>query len=265
MSSAAAPTAPLAVDLAGVRVLVTGGSKGIGAAVAAHAAEAGAAVVAASRTPAGHLASIHAVRADVSTAEGAAALVEEATRVLGGIDVLVNNVGNPTGPPATAWEVTDEQWLADLNMNLMTAVRLDRAVLPAMTGRGSGVILHMSSVVSRMPPAGLLPYATAKAALNTYSKGLSNEVARHGVRVNAVLPGLIETGTMTKHLALLAHAGGTDIDTARRTFTEGFAVPLRRMGQADDVARLVTFLASPQARYLTGGRYAVDGGMNPAS
>lgn len=202
---------------------------------------------------------------DVSTPDGVAALVDEATRLLGGVDVLINNVGNPTHPPAAAWEMVDEDWLGDLNMNLMTAVRLDRAVIPAMVTQGSGVIIHMSSVVSRLPPAGLLPYATAKAALNTYSKGLSNEVAVHGIRVNAVLPGLIESETMTEHLTFLAEADGTDVDTARRAFTEGFSVPMRRMGHADDVARLVVFLASSHAIYLTGGRYAVDGGMNPTT
>jgi len=254
-----------AIDLSGVRLLVTGGTKGIGAAIAVHAAEAGAHVVAAARTPAAGLTGVGFVQADVSTAGGVGDLVAEATRVLGGVDVVVNNVGNPTHNPAVAWEMADEDWLGDLNMNLMTAVRLDRAVIPAMIAQGGGVIIHMSSVVSRFPPAELLPYATAKAALNTYSKGLSNEVAQHGIRVNSVLPGLIETDTMTDHLAYLAKADGTDIETARQAFTDGFSVPMGRMGHADDVARLVVFLASPHARYLTGGRYAVDGGMNPAS
>ncbi|MCZ2850845.1 oxidoreductase [Modestobacter sp. VKM Ac-2978] len=254
-----------AIDLTGVRFLVTGGTKGIGAAIALHAAEAGADVVAAARSAAPGLLGVRFVQADVSTPAGVAGLMAESAQLLGGIDVLVNNVGNPTHTPAAAWEMADEDWLGDLNMNLMTAVRLDRAVIPSMIDRGSGVIIHMSSVVSRFPPAGLLPYATAKAALNNYSKGLSNEVARHGIRVNSVLPGLIETDTMTDHLAFLAEADGTDIDTARQAFTDGFSVPMGRMGHADDVARLVIFLTSAHARYLTGGRYAVDGGMNPAS
>lgn len=253
------------IDLSGARVLITGGTKGIGAAIAVHAAQAGAQVVAAARSRAEEFSTVRVVQADVSTPEGVSTLIERSTQLLGGIDVLVNNVGNPTHPPAAAWEMTDENWLGDLNMNLMTAVRLDRTVLPSMIARRSGVIIHMSSVVSRFPPADLLPYATAKAALNTYSKGLSNEVAKHGLRVNSVLPGLIETDTMTDHLALLAKADGTDIDTARKTFTDGFAVPMGRMGHAEDVARLVIFLASSSARYLTGGQYAVDGGMNPSS
>lgn len=259
------PTGFPTIDLEGARVLVTGGSKGIGAAIASHASSAGGVVVTAARTPADDNTAVRAVRADVSTAAGVAALVTETRRLLGGIDVLINNVGNPTHPPAAAWDMADEDWLGDLNMNLMTAVRLDRAVIPAMIAQGGGVIIHMSSVVSRFPPADLLPYATAKAALNTYSKGLSNEIARHGVRVNSVLPGLIETDTMTDHLTHLAQADGTDLETARRAFTDGFSVPMGRMGEADDVARLVVYIASPHARYLTGGRYAVDGGMNPAS
>jgi NAD(P)-dependent dehydrogenase (short-subunit alcohol dehydrogenase family) len=258
-------TALPTIDLAGARVVVTGGTKGIGAAIAVHAAEAGADVVAAARTPGQPLPGVRFVQADVSTPAGVADLMAESVTLLGGIDVLVNNVGNATHPPAAAWQLADEDWLGDLNMNLMTAVRLDRAVIPSMIDRGHGVIIHMSSVVSEMPPATLLGYATAKAALNTYSKGLSNEVATYGIRVNSVLPGLIETDTMTDHLALLAEADGTDVETARQAFTDGFAVPMGRMGHADDVAKLVIFLASAHARYLTGGRYAVDGGMNPAS
>lgn len=260
----AATTLPT-IDLAGARVVVTGGTKGIGAAIAVHAAEAGADVVAAARTPGQPLPGVRFVRADVSTPAGVAGLVAESTALLGRIDVLVNNVGNPTHPPAAAWELADEDWLGDLNMNLMTAVRLDRAVIPSMIDQGHGVIIHMSSVVSRLPPATLLGYATAKAALNTYSKGLSNEVAEHGIRVNSVLPGLIETDTMNDHLAHLAAADGTDVETARQAFTDGFSVPMGRMGHADDVAGLVVFLASSHARYLTGGRYAVDGGMDPTS
>jgi len=111
----------------------------------------------------------------------------------------------------------------------------------------------------------LLPYSAAKAALNSYSKGLSTELAAHGIRVNAVLPGLVETAGMTEYLTLRAAEAGTDIDTARRIFTDGFSVPMGHMGHVDDVARLVIFLASNHARYITGGQYTVDGGMMPSS
>lgn len=265
MAVQAHSAAPPTLELAGRRVLVTGGTKGIGAAIAAHATRAGADVLVAARTPADGAGPAPFVQADLSTAEGVSRLAQEAETVLGGVDVLIDNVGNPTHPPAAAWDMSDEDWLSVLTMNLLSAVRLDRALVPGMISRGSGVIIHISSVVSRVPAATLLPYSAAKAALNSYSKGLSNELAAHGVRVNAVLPGLIETAGMTTYLTLRAEAAGTDIDTARRTFTDGFSVPIGHIGHVDDVARMVMFLASDQAQYLTGGQYTVDGGMTPTN
>lgn len=253
------------LDLAGKRVLVTGGTQGIGAAIAAHATHAGADVLVAARTRADGADTARFVKADVSTPRGVSALAEEAETVLGGVDVLIDNVGNPTHPPATAWDMSDEDWLSVFTMNLMSAVRLDRALIPGMIARGGGAIIHISSVVSRVPAANLLPYSAAKAALNSYSKGLSTELAAHGVRVNTVLPGLIETDGMTTYLTQRAAEAGTDIDTARRTFTDGFSVPMGHMGHVDDVARMVMFLASDQARYLTGGQYTVDGGLTPTN
>ena len=259
--SATSPT----LDLAGKRVLVTGGTKGIGAAIAAHATRAGAHVLVAARTPADGDGTAPVVQADVSTARGVSRLAAEAESVLGGVDVLVDNVGNPTHPPAAAWDMSDEDWLSVFAMNLLSAVRLDRALIPGMIARGSGAIIHISSVVSRVPAANLLPYSAAKAALNSYSKGLSTELAPHGIRVNTVLPGLVETAGMTTYLTLRAAEAGTDIDTARRTFTDGFSVPMGHMGHVDDVAQMVMFLASDQARYVTGGQYTVDGGLTPTS
>lgn len=261
-----APTIGLsAIDLVGKRVLITGGTKGIGAAIAAHATQAGADVLVAARTRSEGVETARFLQADVSTSEGVSALAEQAITVMGGVDVLVDNVGNPTHPPAAAWDMSDQDWLGVLTMNLMSAVRLDRAVIPGMIERGSGAIIHISSVVSRIPAASLLPYSAAKAALNSYSKGLSTELAAHGIRVNAVLPGLVETAGMTEYLTLRAAEAGTDIDTARRIFTDGFSVPMGHTGHVDDVARLVIFLASNHARYITGGQYTVDGGMMPSS
>jgi NAD(P)-dependent dehydrogenase (short-subunit alcohol dehydrogenase family) len=265
MNDTALTQTTLAAELAGQRVLITGGTKGIGAAIAMHAELAGADVlVAARRMPSSPVAG-RFIHADVSTPEGVTTLAEEAAATLGGIDILVNNVGNPTHPPANVLETSDESWLGNLEMNLMTAVRLDRAVLPGMLERRHGVIIHMSSVVSRYPAADLLAYSTAKAALNSYSKGLSTELAPHGIRVNAVLPGLIETDGMTQYLSALASETGRDIEAARTNFMEGFSVPMGRMGHPIDVARLVVFLASPLAVYATGGLYTVDGGMSPGS
>ncbi len=127
-----APTIGLsAIDLVGKRVLITGGTKGIGAAIAAHATQAGADVLVAARTRSEGVETARFLQADVSTSEGVSALAEQAITVMGGVDVLVDNVGNPTHPPAAAWDMSDQDWLGVLTMNLMSAVRLDRAVIPA--------------------------------------------------------------------------------------------------------------------------------------
>lgn len=254
-----------AIDLTGTRMVVTGGTKGIGAAIARHATAAGAEVLVAARAPSQEASAGRFVQADVSTPAGVATLVEAVHDLLGGVDVIVDNAGNPTHAPGPVLEMTDEDWMGDLNVNLMSAVRLDRALLPSMIARGSGVVIHMSSVVSRFPPADVVPYAAAKGALNTYSKALSNEVARHGIRVNNVLPGIVETAGMTDYLGVRADEAGTDVATARQVLIDGFRIPMGAMGDAVDVARLVVFLASPHASYLTGGQFAVDGGMAPAA
>ena len=187
-------------EFAGVRVLVTGGTKGIGAAIAVRLAEAGANVVVAARTPVDQLPAGRFIAADVATADGTAALAAQATKLLGGIDVLVNNAGSQTYIPGGALDAADEDWYRDLDTNLMSAVRLDRALLPGMIAQNRGVIVHVTSGQARLPGPASLPYAAAKAATTVYSKGLANEVGKHGIRVNTVVPGLIQTPAVTRRL-----------------------------------------------------------------
>lgn len=250
-------------DLAGKRVLVTGGTKGIGAAAARRFAEAGADVVVCARTPVDELPAGRFVQADVAKPEDVTRLAERTLELLGGLDVLVNNAGGPTIVPGGALATTDDVWLHDLHTNLLSSVRLDRALLPSMLEQRSGVVIHVGSVQARYAPPQSLPYAAAKAGLATYSKGLAREVGPQGVRVNAVLPGYIDTPFMQGVLEGFARASGTGTEEARRGLIGTYDIPLGELGQADDVAWLLLFLASNAGAYLTGSQYVVDGGALP--
>src|SRR5207247_7416739 len=125
--------------------------------------------------------------------QGIARLAGEALARLCGVHILVNTLGGSSSPPGGVLAVSDEQWQKDIDLNLFSAVRLDRALLPSMLAQGSGVIVHVTSIQSRMPLNQTIPYAAAKAALTSYSKALSNEVAQKGVRVDAVTPGVTAT------------------------------------------------------------------------
>jgi NAD(P)-dependent dehydrogenase (short-subunit alcohol dehydrogenase family) len=255
---------PQVVELPGQRALVTGGTRGIGAAIARHLSAAGARVAVSARARGDYDGPGHFIAADVATADGPADLAAAALAHLGGVDILVDNAASQTRVPDGVLAMTDADWLADLNGSLLSAVRLDRAILPGMIAAGGGAIVHIGSNAARLPQPAALAYAAAKAALATYSKGLASQVGPHQIRVNLVSPGVIETSALHARLALLAGEAGTDLDTARRQFMTSFNVPLGRPGTADDVAALVTFLVSPAAGYLTGTNHVVDGGLFPA-
>jgi NAD(P)-dependent dehydrogenase (short-subunit alcohol dehydrogenase family) len=262
--------------LIGARVLVTGGTRGIGAATVRRLAAAGAQVVAAARTLPTQAASPQAVpdwtddgscrfvAADVATADGVAALAAQALDLLGGIDILVSNAGRQTHRPEGVLGFSDEDWQRDLDINLLSAVRLDRALLPTMIAQGSGgSIIHVGSNAARMPRPASLPYTAAKAALTAYSKGLARQAGPHGIRVNMVLPGLIRTEALDARMASIADQTGATPESVLEGTIAALGIPLERVGTADDVARLITFLVSPDAAYLTGSQFTVDGGALP--
>jgi NAD(P)-dependent dehydrogenase (short-subunit alcohol dehydrogenase family) len=253
-------------EFTGKRALVTGGTRGIGAAIVQRLRGAGATVVTTARSvPHDLLQPELFVAVDLSTAEAAETVVRFVRERLGGVDILVHNVGGSSAPGGGFAALTDHEWQHALNTNLLAAVRLDRGLLPSMVAQGAGVIIHISSIQRRLPLfEATLAYAAAKAALTTYSKGLSNEVGPKGVRVVSVAPGFIETTAATALIDRLAENSGTDRNTARQELIKSLGgIPLGRPGWPAEVAELVAFLASDRAASITGSEYVIDGGTIP--
>src|SRR5262249_17220678 len=201
-------------EFAGKRVLVTGRTKGIGAAGGRGLAWAGAAVVTTARlfppgeTPGGF------IQADLSTRQGADRVIGATLELLGGVDILINSVGGSAAPAGGALALTDDPRQQALGFNLLAAVRLARGLLPAVFSPGSAAIVHGSSIQRTLPLfEATLAYAAAKAALSNYSKGLANEVSPRGIRVNSVAPGYTETESAVGLVERLAAEANTDTDT----------------------------------------------------
>ena len=253
-------------EFRGKRALVTGGTKGMGESIVQRLRSSGATVVTTARSAPPDLPEPELfVAADLSTAEGTGKVVSHVLDRLGGVDILINNVGGSSAPGGGFAALTDEDWQAALNQNLFAAVRLDRGLLPSMLRQGSGVIVHISSIQRRLPLfEATLAYAAAKAALTTYSKGLSNEVGPKGVRVISVAPGFTETTAATALIDRLAANAATDRQAARAQLMQSLGgIPLGRPAWPAEVAELVAFLASDRAAAITGSEYVIDGGTIP--
>lgn len=251
-------------EFAGKRVLVTGGTKGIGAAVVNRLATCGATVLTTARSvPTGN--GDQFIQADVSTAEGAERVISTTLDQLGGLDILINSVGGSAAPAGGVLALNDEHWHQAFDLNLLSAVRLDRGFLPCMLQQGSGVIIHVSSIQRMLPLfEATLAYAAAKAALTNYSKGLSKEVSPRGIRVNSVAPGYTETEAAVALVERLASNGGTDATAARTALMNSLGgIPLGRPARPDEVAELIAFLASDRSSAITGSEYVIDGGSIP--
>jgi NAD(P)-dependent dehydrogenase (short-subunit alcohol dehydrogenase family) len=205
------------------------------------------------------------VAADAATAEGCATVADAVRDRLCGVDVVVHVVGGSSAPAGGFAVLDDSEWQRALDLNLFPAVRLDRALLPSMLERGSGVIIHVSSIQRVLPlPEATMAYAAAKAALSNYSKGLSKEVSPKGVRVVQVSPGWVETDAATGLLQELSNKMGASIEEARQALMASLGgIPIGRPARPEEVADLIAFLASPSAASITGAEYVIDGGTLP--
>lgn len=253
-------------EFAGKRVLISGGTSGMGAAIAKRLGEAGAkvAVVARSPLPEGQTPSLF-LQHDLSTVAGIASVIATVQREWDGLDVLINTLGGSDSPVGGALRLTDDLWQQELNLNLMTAVRLDRGFIPGMLAQGSGVIVHVTSIQHRLPlHDSTLAYAAAKAALTTYSKGLANEFGSRGIRVNRVAPGFIETSGAHGMIELFAQTESITEDAARQRIMDMLGgIPIGRPGTPEEVADLVAFLVSDRAASIHGTEIVIDGGTIP--
>jgi NAD(P)-dependent dehydrogenase (short-subunit alcohol dehydrogenase family) len=255
-------------ELDGKNALVTGGTKGIGAAVVRRLRELGATVLTAARTRPVEVADdAYFVAADIATAEGCRRVAGAALQALGRVDLIVHVAGGSSAPGGGFAVLNDGEWQHALDLNMMAAVRLDRALLPHMIARKSGVIVHVTSIQRQLPlPEATTAYAAAKAALSTYSKSLSKEVGPKGVRVVRVSPGWVETEAATGLVENLARTMNTDVAGARQALMDSLGgIPLGRPAKPQEVADLVAFLVSSRAASITGVEYVIDGGTVPTA
>lgn len=263
-ASARSDTPPF-LSLEGKRALITSGTRGAGAATVELFRQLGAQVLTSARNRTEGQSDDGFFAADLTTAQGCASLAAAARERMGGVDLLVHMLGGSSAPAGGFLALTDEEWGRELNLNLMPAVRLDRELVPDMVSRGSGVVIHVTSIQRVLPlPEATTAYAAAKAALSTYSKALSKDVSPRGVRVVRVSPGWIETEASVHLAERLAAEQGVGVEEGKRLIMASLGgIPLGRPSTPLEVANLVAFLASERAGSITGTEYVIDGGTVP--
>lgn len=257
------------LQLTGKTAVVTGGSKGIGLALVRTLLAEGMRVVTGSRTITAELKETGAVpvTVDLSTAEGPARLIDRAIDELGGIDLLVNNVGVgdtddfAKGALLNLLELPDDAWEHTFNLHFYSALRVSRAALPSLIER-RGTIINISSTGARIVAAGPADYNVSKAALSALTKVIAEQFGGQGVRAITVSPGPVSTGVWTDpdgFVARIAKEQGVPHESFVEQMMGGLGVTTGRISTSEEVARLIAFLASPNN--ITGNEYLIDGGM----
>jgi NAD(P)-dependent dehydrogenase (short-subunit alcohol dehydrogenase family) len=264
------------MQLKGKRALITGSTSGIGAECARMLAAEGVSVVVNGRNSeragevvadivaAGGVAKL--ALGDVTSHDGCNFVVDAAKAAFGGIDILVNNVGNPTQESHPSWfDASLEEWVADFQQNTVAAVRLIHAFAPAMKERQWGRLIQISSRNAISPHALFPSYGAAKAALNNLTLSLSKELAGTGVTSNGIMPGLIYTPQLDQWFAETARRQGSDDPEVGKEFVLKNIIhqTVNRLGMPKDVALAVCFLASPLTDFMTGTTFRIDGGSTP--
>jgi NAD(P)-dependent dehydrogenase (short-subunit alcohol dehydrogenase family) len=257
------------ITLGGRTALITGGSKGLGLAMALAFAKAGghvalvargAEALAAARVEvaaAAPDARVAAIAADIRQAADCARAFAEAEAALGRVDILVNNAGTSQRGPFL--DVSDELWRDDLDLKLMAAIRLSRLALPRMKERRWGRVINVLNIGAKAPPATSTPTSVSRAAGMALTKALANEFAPFNVLVNALLVGIIESDQWVRRHA----SDQRNISWEEWKSEQGRGVPLGRIGRAEEFAALAVLLASEQGGYVTGTAINVDGGRSP--
>lgn len=256
---------PDAAEFAGKRVLISGGTKGLGRATVDRFRAGGAQVITSARGTLDPVDGAEFVQADLTTAEGGETLAKAALERLGGVDILAHVIGGSTTPGGGFLALSDDYWLSELHLNLLATVRLDRLLIPQMIERGAGAVVHVTSIQSVLPlPESTTAYAAAKAALRTYSKSISKELGPKGVRVNVVSPGWIMTEATGDFLKRLQAANGGTIEEARQAVLNGLGgIAIGRGAEPNEVADLIAYLASDRAAAIHGAEFVIDGGTIP--
>ena len=254
--------------LEGKVAIVGGASKGIGYGIARTLAAEGATVAitarheaelrgAAERIAAETRAHVLPIVSDVRSAEDCTRVASRVKAELGGVDILVNNDGAPPLGPILSFE--DRAWQRAVEQNLFSVVRMVREVVPSMQARGGGSIVNITAISAIQPISGFSLSVATWAGVIGYAKTLSLELGKHGINVNTICPGYIDT----ERLQTVFASGSEPPDVVRARLTE--EVPLRRIGTVEDVACLVALLVSPRGSYITGTAIQVDGGLLRAS